>query len=293
MHKHHLPLIEKFFDGVDYIISREFNDTPKVNEVTLNFLLGKFLNSKSDFHRRMLDYNIFDLNYGLGTYGGHINIEFQINEQGSQELSTQADLGIIININDGQKEKGILVQCKKLYLNYNTKKFQLNSTYRAFSSVQFDAIIKKEKEFKKDRDGTGYCYFLYNPLLKVFDKYRTITKFERKNPNYVAYTIDKRPGLKVIDTEFIKNIKDNNQAFSLENCYKESIKNSPNVEIPFINLSSFIIQIFNCKIGSTNKEVIKLAKGQKTGNEDIDFSAKNTIRINANINERFLNQILR
>lgn len=270
-----LKIIKKYFDGINYKVSKTYTRTPTLYEEDLTVKLGELLNSISVGHDD-LNYNIHDLNHELSTCGrgGYFKVKFETPEYNKKhENKYHADIGFLIKIKTSEKtiKKAVLVQCKRL--KPNNGQFSVKSKYdqlikknKSKEKTQFQKIIDCEHNYKLD-----YCYLLYNPLLTTFNDKDTINFYEQKTGNLNELKCS--PGIKMMDTSFIANIDSNIP--SLGDCYEKSSEYS--MGINFVSLSSFIMALFNCNYGDKNNQrLIDIVEGN---DEQTGIKVRNKVKM--------------
>jgi len=162
--------LRRFFDGVDYAVSRELAIDEVAYEEFLSPMFGRLLDGRSPF-QSVLAYPLRALNADLDQCGsGHkLKVEFETIEhaKGFSGSVSHADLGIVFRYENpafGERvEKAILAECKRLYPLH--REYKLRSRYEGFDAAQFTAL---EAIDSKHGWGTTY-YFLYNPVLEAFE----------------------------------------------------------------------------------------------------------------------------
>lgn len=293
MNEKELNHLIKFFEGVNYEVSNIMRESPHVPEENLTFLLGKLMDSKSSLHQK-LTYKISDLNYDLRKLGSHLKTNFEIYEHNPRNLEneTLSDLAIILKIEKSSEiiEKGVLLQCKKLYSS-DQGKFTINSEY--------EAIDKKSKQYKDiknySKKGYLYRYILYNPTLSTFEDDLRVSCCEFYSLIQLTYLskflssyMGNYPGIKAASVDFVDNVG----RFSLKNFYNlHQKKKCDNEYQPF---SSFIIDLLDCKHQIRDSKILKkqlaLCKGKDDKNEEIrpkGILAKGKLEIHYKTDQRF------
>lgn len=165
--------LRKFFDEVDFAITRELSSDRVAYEEFLTPTLGRLLDSASPF-QSLLDYPIAKLNEDLESCGSgrKISIEFETHEHAKKYSGSvsHADLGIIVRFeathgSSAISEKAILVESKRIYPNRKT--YKISCRYEGFTKDQYIALKELGNKHSAIRD---IYYFLYNPPLGSFDK---------------------------------------------------------------------------------------------------------------------------
>lgn len=162
--------LRRFFDGVDYAVSRELAMDEVAYEEFLSPMFGRLLDGRSPF-QSVLTYPIRALNADLDECGsGHrLKVEFETIEHAKSFSGavSHADLGIVFRYENpafGERvEKSILVECKRLYP--AQRKYKLRSRYEGFDAAQFLAL----KGIDEKHGWGNVFYFLYNPVLEAFE----------------------------------------------------------------------------------------------------------------------------